>query len=376
MKTKMYLLLLVCVYSVTASGEIVIISNEPWSPNITGSWNKAEGLSYSNTVYGDTYYNPEWQDMTEGGVTLKYATLQRYFNLRPQSKRNWSFSMPITNLNAEKGYEYYSRDDRNKKQKASQIYWGICIGYKENGKSREVNIWLKRSNAKSTYSRYEDYSSEMYIEYSIDGDVWRTSSKYYPSVLPGSSPKLLISAYESGRTTISWGGLTLTTLPVYMEELTSIIIKVGTQAKIQIGKPYAHAAGVDESKIYTASEYLEQENYAMVKQKLYRADNMYYEKQAAALALAYIALGEYDKSIEMLNALIKFNGESLAYAYYLRGAINENLGNKMAALDDYQKSGEQEEYNRLYNEIYRPVQTQAKPKSTQAKKNVKPKLTK
>ena len=363
--------------ALSAHAEVKIISAQAWSPTISGTWNKEAGLSYSNTVYGDTYYNPNWQDWSKHG-NVEFMSVTRYFYLRPDTKRSWSFTMPITNLRAEKGYSYWSRNAPNLKQKAEKIYWGIKVGYKENGISRTTKVWLKRSNREFYSSGIETYGSAKYIAYNVDNNGWKDSYTEYPSCAQNNAPAFTIKTYSWGKTYLEWGSFAITDFPVYMEELTYIQVMVGTQAQIQIGKPTAYGEGVNEKNIYVAAEYMEQENYLMVKQKLYSADQTYYEGQAFNLAIAYAFLEEPDKALELCNALIKFNGESLQATYVLRGLIRESLGKKLDALDDYQRAGDQENYNRLYNEIYKPkaAQPQTKPKTTTQKQSDKPALTK
>lgn len=356
--------------------EVKIISTEAWSPNITGSWQPDAGLSYSNTVYGDTYYNPNWQDMSKSN-NIEHKSVTRWFNLKPNNKRSWSFSMSLTNLNAERGYSYWATSQPNRKQNAEQIYWGIRIGYKENGISRTSQVWLKRSNKKYDSYGYETYGSAQNISYSIDNNGWKESSDYYPSCSQSSAPVFSIETYLGGSTFIKWGNMYITNFPVYMEELSYITIMIGTQAKIQIGKPKAYGSGVNKDNIYDASEYIQQENYVMAKEKLYRADQTYYERPAINLALSYAMLNELDKALELTNALIKYKGEFIQYVYALRGLIKEEQGKKLEALDDFQKAGDAENYNRLYNDIFKPQpsqQTQLKPKPQN--KSTKPALTK
>lgn len=376
MKTKLNIMMLVLSLALAAHAEVKVLSTKAWSPTISGTWNKEDGLSYSNTVYGDTYYNSNWQNMNGQG-TLECMSVIRYFYLRPDTKRGWKFSMPITNLHAEKGYSYWATSAPNLKQKAEQIYWGIIVGYKGNGISRTTKVWLKRSD-REFYSGIETYGSAEYITYNVDNNGWKKSHIYYPSCAQNNAPAFTIETYSWGETYLKWGSFAITDFPVYMEELTYIQVMVGTQAQIQIGKPTAYSEGVNEKNIYVAAEYMEQKNYAMVKQKLYKSNGEYYERQAINLALAYAMLEEIDNALELCNALIKYNGESVQSAYWLRGSIEEYMGQKLSALDDYQRAGDQENYNRLYNEIYKPkaAQPQTKQKTTTQKQSDKPALTK
>ena len=374
MKTKVITFLCIII-SLPLFAEVKILSTASWYPTISGSWTQDGGLTYNNTVWGDTYYNPNWQDMSKSS-NIEFKTIIRYFYLKPDSPRDWSLSLPITNLNAEKGYSYWAKSSPSKKQKASQIYWAIVIGYKENGNNRSTNIWLKRSNEEYYSSGYEAYGSEQYISYSVDGGSWKECVNSYPSCAPNKSPTFCIETKTYGYTSISWGGVTITDFSSYLQELTYIQILVGTQAKIQIGRPYAYGSGVNANNIYDASDLIQQENYLAAKNKLYRTNNLYYEKPAYNLAFCYLALGEFDKSIEMCNALIKYNGENVSFAYAIRGFAREGMGQKLDALDDYQRAGATDEYNRLYNEIYKPKQQrQTKPRQ-QTTQPTKPALTK
>lgn len=375
MRTKCNILLIVLVIALSAHAEVKIISSKAWSPTITGTWIADEGLTHENTVYGDTYYNSKWQNMSKSS-SIDKMSVYRYFYLRPDTKRNWSFSIPITNLNAEKGHAYSAKNSPNLKQNAEQIYWAIVVGYKENGIARTFRVWIKRSDIEYTYSGYEAYGSAQYIEYNTDNNGWKKSYTYYPDCSPNRAPSFSICTYSYGHTDIKWGQFSITDFPAYIEELTYIQLEVGTQAKIQVGKPYAYGEGVNERNIYTAADYMEQENYAMVRQKLYRADGNYYEKQAVNLAFAYLLLDETDKALELCNALIQYNGESVQYAYSWRGIIAESKGLKLAALDDYQKANDYDNYTRLYNEIYKPKAKQQNRQSNINNNSNKPALTK
>lgn len=360
--------------------EITIQSTSAWSPTITGSWTNSKGLSYENTVYGDTYYNADWQDMSKQ-ASIETKSVYRYFYLKPDTKRNWTFSMSLTNLNAEKGYSYYAKANPSKKQSSDQIYWGIQIGYKENGISRTSNIWIKRSDyTPPTYGAYESIYNGMLISYNVDNGGWKESSEYYPSCSPNSAPLFRIESNTYGRTYLKWGNWSITDFPVYMEELTYIMIYVGTQAKVQIGKPSAYGAGVNTNHIYDASDLIEQENYIAAKQKLYKSNEIYYERPAYNLAWCYLMLGEYDNTIRVCDALIKYNGETLSAAYTIRGLAKEGKEDYLSALDDYQKAGTiaSEFYSRLYNDIYgsNRQQQQQRKQTTRPANNGKPKLTK
>lgn len=374
MKTKIITFLCVII-SLPLFAEVKILSTASWSPTITGSWTNNEGCQYSNTIWGDTYYNSGYQNFNSS-QTIQSKDVYRYFYVGPDTKRNWTFTMPISNLNAKKGYSYYSKSAPNNKQQSDKIYWGISIGFKVNGSEKNVYFWLSRSPRKWDSYIGEHYDSEKYIYYCVGSGGWNNSYKDYPSCEQGSSPSLKIQTYSSGSTYIYWGDLQITSFSSYAEQITYIYVMIGTQADIQIGKPSAYGSGVNANNIYDASDLIQQENYLAAKNKLYRADNAYYEKPACNLAFCYLALGEFDKSIEICNALIKYSGEGVSFAYMIRGYAKEEKGQKLDALDDYQKAGATEEYNRLYNEIYKPKQQQQTKPRQQATQPSKPALTK
>ena len=117
---------------------------------------------------------------------------------------------------------------------------------------------------------YEDFDSGECIFYDVDNSGWRKTNYYiasYPSCSPSEAPTFEILTYSSGATYLKWGRWDITNFPVYMEELTYIQVLVGTQAKIQIGKPHAFGAYIANS-IYDASDLIQQEKFAAAKQKL------------------------------------------------------------------------------------------------------------
>lgn len=358
-------------FSVVISAEVRILSPESWKPDITGSWNcENSGLSYTNTVYGDTYYNPNWQDMSKAG-NIESLSVFRYFYLKPDYKRSWTFSMTITNLNAEKGYLYYNKNFPNKKQSSDQIYWGICIGYVADGKSRETKIWIKSSEQNSY--------AHNFISYNVDNYGWKRSDIYYPECLPSKAPvfEIRTGSYSSGdHTYLEWGNLSITDFPVYIEELRYIVVNVGTQSKIQIGKPSAYADSREYANRRDASDLISQDKFREAIAKLYKDNEVYYEKPAYNLAYCYLMVGEYDNAVKICNALIKYNGETLQKAYIVRGLAKEGKEEYLEALEDYKHGGEAaiELYNRLYDIVYNVPNRQKSQHSSQ-QINKKPQLT-
>lgn len=152
------------------SSEIVIRSTKSWSKSDYGySWNSDAGLSYNSTVWGETYYNSSWQDLSKP-TSIQTKKVYKWFYARPDYKRDWNFTIPITNLNAEQGYSYSSKSNPDLKQMSSQIYWAIQIGFKADGVDRDITIWLKRSNKRYyEYIEGEASDSEKYIQYSVGG---------------------------------------------------------------------------------------------------------------------------------------------------------------------------------------------------------------
>lgn len=387
MKTKLYIISLILTFIFRPlHAEIIIAPMTEWEQNnFSNKWTNESGLIYSNTAWGENYYNSGYQDFSKSGVNILVKCVCKWFYARPDRKRYWCFILPITNLNAEKGHSYFSRSNPKQKQLACQIYWYIKIGFKADGQNKDVVIWLKRSNPEyDSYSGYETYDSESYIEYCVGNGKWAKSNCQYPSCAQGDSPTLGIQSDPKGVMYIFWGSLELTKIYSYMEELCYIQIGVGTQAQIQIGKASASAPGAlppTINNIARTSELIQQGNVLEAKSKLYNNNNFYYENEAYNLACCYAMLKEYDKCMEICNALIKYNGETLAATYNIRGFVNEYRGNKLDALDDFQKANDQENYARLYNEIYRPKPVQQKQQTKQTRQHqnnstYKPALTK
>ena len=370
-----FILLIALLLSLSTYSEVKILSIEAWNPTISGFWSPESGLSYSNTVYGDTYYNPNYQNKNSNNIEFK--TVTRYFNVRPDRKRSWSFKFTLSNLNAEKGYMYYSTSNPKQKQNVSQIYWGVLIGYKANGVNRTSKIWFKRSDKEYNSYGYYINGSDNHVEYNFDNGGWDVSyALQYPSCAPNSAPTFSISSHPKENTSYIMWGLEIVSLPVYIEEIQYIQILVGTQAKVQIGTPSALVHEIKQEDIYDASEYMETENYAMVVRKLYNAENTYYEQQAVNLAWAYASLNELDKALEICNALVNFKGVTLNYAYSLRGILKEVKGDTEEALEDYMMANDMDNYNRLQEEIKAQQLQEQQKKQQQQKKSSKPILTK
>ena len=369
------ILLIALLLSLSTYSEVKILSIEAWNPTISGFWSPESGLSYSNTVYGDTYYNPNYQNKNSNNIDFK--TVTRHFQVKPDRKRDWCVEFTLSNLNAEQGYSYWAKSNPKQKQHASQIYWGVLIGYKANGVNRTSKIWFKRSYHVFSMNGYIIDVDDDHVEYNFDDNGWEVNfAVQYPSCASNSAPKFSINSYpKTNRSFIQWGGC-IESLPVYIEEIRYIQILVGTQAKIQIGKPSVIGQEIKQADIYDASEYMETENYAMVVGKLYNAENTYYEQQAVNLAWAYASINEIDKALEICEALIKFKGTSLNYAHSLRGLIREYKGLKDEALEDYMMANDMENYNRLQEEIKAQQLQEQQKKQQQQKKSTKPTLTK
>ena len=370
-----FILLIALLLSLSTYSEVKILSTEAWNPTISGFWSPESGLSYSNTVYGDTYYNPESQSKDSDNIA--YKTVTRHFQVKPDRKRDWCVEFTLSNLNAEQGYSYWAKSNPKQKQDASQIYWGVLIGYKANGVNRTSKIWFKRSYHVFSMNGYIIDVDDDHVEYNFDDNGWEVNfAVQYPSCASNSAPKFSINSYpKTNRSFIQWGGC-IESLPVYIEEIRYIKILVGTQAKVQIGTPKALAYEIKPEDIYDASEYMETENYAMVVRKLYNAENTYYEQQAVNLAWAYASLNELDKALEICNALVNFKGVTLNYAYSLRGILKEAKGDTEEALEDYMMANDMENYNRLQEEIKAQQLQEQQKKQQQQKKSTKPTLTK
>lgn len=340
--------------SLASYAEIKIVPSSAWKPTtFNGTWINNEGCSVSSSSWGDSYYNPNWQDMSKK-TTIQSKGVWRYFYIGPSVKRDWSFNLPISNLNAEKNYSYYSTSNKNLKQQSHQIYWGISIGYKVGNETKNVYFWLSRSNRDLYSNGTPTYSSEKYINCSVGSDGWKNTYYDYPSCAQSASPLLQIFTYTYGFTKILWGGYQVTSINSYVDEITYIKVMVGTQAQIQIGQPSAFGSSLT-SKPYDATDLIEKEQYSIAISKLYQSNGIYYEYPAANLAICYLFTGQPDKAMELSNALIKFGGETMPFAYYIRGAVREFNGNLLDAIEDYKQSGSfgKDDYNRLSNKIYK-----------------------
>ncbi len=372
------ILLIICPY---LHAQVTIRSSLAWSQSFsTGSWTNNEGLTYSSTAWGDTYYNPKWQDMSKQ-TSIQSSSIWRYYNVGPSNKRNWTFTLPINNLNAEKNHYYYTNANPSLKQQSHQIYWGISIGMMIDGVEKNVYFWMSRSARDYYYDGTPTYTSENYLSCSVEKGGWTTTSHVYPSCSQSATTSLYIESSTYGQTTIKWDGFQITSVPYYVSKITYVKVMVGTQAKIQLGKASAYS-GAPIGSTYDGSDLMEKEQYSAAISKLYQSSGVYLEKPALNLAFCYLITGQPDKCIEMASALVKYNGETISYAYYLRGMARENKSNYLDALEDYRLAGSvaTDEYNRLYNTIYssnKSVQTnnsqQKKQQSTQ--QNTKPALT-
>lgn len=380
---KLVLSVLTTLICVSAFSEIKIISTEEWWKSDFGNnWTNNEGLVHGSSVYGETFWNSGWQYYGKGQVSIEFKDVIKYFQFGPGDKRTWEFMMPLTNLNAERHYNYWSEADKRKKQNASDIYWGFTIGFVVDGRSTPVTILLKRSNEKYYYDGTEQYGSAMYITYKVNVSgahgSWQESYWDYPSCEPGNSPVLKISC--SYRTSISWAGHELTAFNSWASKIDYIEIHAASMAKVLIGKPIAH---VSSGSCWNAKDLIQSEQYALAIQKLYRADETYCEDAAVDLCLCYYAEGEMDKCIKMCDALIKYNGAFLSQAYYLRGLVKEEKEQYLSALDDYQKAGSlaKEAYENLYNALFSNNEGEQEVKQTQTTSNTqnshskKPQLT-
>ena len=104
---KRYFIFLVALLGICSiHAEVKILSTEAWTPSITGSWKSDTGLLYSNSIYGDTYYNPDWQDMRKAS-DIQCKIITRTFDLKPDRKRPWKVSFTLSNLNAGQGRVYF-----------------------------------------------------------------------------------------------------------------------------------------------------------------------------------------------------------------------------------------------------------------------------
>ena len=358
---------------------IVSDSEKSQSMKVSGFWSSNQNLTYNSTAYGDTYYNYKWQDMSVTG-NIEHEDVFKWVLLKPYRKCNWSVQFHIQNLNAEKNKNYFCSTDKKKhNQSSSQIYWGVCVGYKANGVERSSCVWIKRSDPEYLYGNTESYDSCEKIMYSVDGGSWQMSNTFsapYPSCKQDNRVNFSIDIRES-KSVISWGSLKITELPLHIDEIRYIKVLVGTQAKVQIGNITAVADFYPSDS--TLGSWFDNRNENSIIRALGKAPVLT-ETEALYLAMAYIASSDFERSIELSTAIINFNGSRKNEGYYYRGLANLLSGRTQEALQDYTTSGHPEVYYEIYEDLYGKKNVETSPKkaspSQNQNKNSKPALTK
>lgn len=359
-----------------ANAQVNIVSSGPWSKSFsTNPWTKDNDLVYRTSPLGEVVYAyPNYQDFTKTRNIIIKKDFWNYYKIGPVLKRDWTFELPIFNVNSARNTNYFAYDKR-KKQPSSQIYWGFTIGYQTNGKEKQTTIWIKRSNKK--YSTYgETYDSEKYISYRVDDGEWRDSYSDYPS--NSVDLKLIIDIHTS-YTNISWAGLNLKVLPEYIEKINYLSIHVGCLASIQVGaaKAFSSEYASPDCGMY----YVSNQQYSQGIEQLENSQHNYYECQALTLAHCYLGTRNFSKVIEFCNALINYDSYSKKEAYLIRGIANEYLGYYSQAQADYNNAQSYSDYDRVTGKI-KSQQTQSRQQTTQAQTNkqkqttTKPPLTK
>jgi len=336
---KLLLSLFLCSGSLLVTSQIKIISDAHiYKDNIGNSWSSNPELVYANTLWGETFYNAGWQDIRIS-APIKSESVIKTINFSPEGKRDWTLTIPIQNLNAEIDHEYSSTHDQAKTQNAENIYWGLKINFKRNKEDQSLTIWLKRADTQ--------YKKE-FISYSVDGDGWKEDA-IYPSCDKENNTDLKIETHKNNYTYISWGINNLTHFSSYIDEISSIEIIVGTQAKIQVGKVRLNV------EAFTLLESLESQmsegKFNEAKSSLLKEVAEYgsFELLYFPLALCYLNLEEFNECIDASTALIKFQGKRLYDSYGLRGLAKESIYDYQGALADYKSAGSigKEYYERL-----------------------------
>lgn len=345
---KPLLSLFLCSVSLLVTAQIKIISDESvYKADIGSSWSSNPKLSYSNTLWGETFYNAGWKDMNQAG-NIEYETVAKVINYSPDTKRSWSLTIPIKNLNAKAGYEYSSPASPSKRQDSEQIYWGIQIDFIKDGVSQSLNFMFKRADSKGKYGNE-------YISYSVGNDGWKDSFYRYPSCDKENNTELKIETHSYNSTTISWGEVNLTNFGAYIDEISSIQLIVGTQANIQVGKVDIYCDKIENNT--TADELIAENKCYEAKGALLRAirlygsaENLYYP-----LALCYGNLRDYKECIDITTVLIQFQGRKLYESYLLRGVAKESINDNNGALADYKSAGTigKEYYDNLFLTMYK-----------------------
>ncbi len=103
------------------------------SPNLT--YNSSESTYYNSCYLDSKKANSiSYEDFTIN-VSLK--------DIKPRGNM-YDFRIPIRNLNAKTGNQYYSLNNPKQKQNVSDIYWGFIINVSHNGVDESITIWIKK----------------------------------------------------------------------------------------------------------------------------------------------------------------------------------------------------------------------------------------
>lgn len=252
------------------------------------------------------------------------------------TRANWNYYIPIFNSNI--------KDD---------IYWGLEITLYHNGNYDKYQIWINKKFGEYPNDRDFFYMNSITNSWKKETYYPRSDESEISIISRNFEYKFNQSSQVNVSTEINLNGTTLLYLPYYTDKIHSISILVGSQAILNIGKPY-----------YIYPKFGREENYPIVKnfienERYFSAMNALWEynpklptlemSETGALLLAYTQIGleKYSDCINTTNAIIKFAGDFKKQATMIRGIANENLGDFESALSDYYSSGDMDSYNRL-----------------------------
>lgn len=352
------------------------IKNE-YKTNIGTASSSSDNLSFiskSNSYYNSCFKSKKDESINFASFIINTSLL----NINPRGGQ-YVFKLPIRNLHANDNYRYWSDDNPSKKQKVEDIYWGFSISLTQNSRNETITLWLNKR------LRGEFVATD-YTFYNLNDAGWK-ESLVYPDCESDYSSDLKISSYKHGVTYITWGNLSLPSLPYYVNSIRSITVMVGCQANVKFDKATLDLYGYcDENYLQqhyqSLSDMLSNKKYFTAKNqalKLIFTDNgvgVSTESNYYILAYCQLMRNEFDDCLKTSSALIKFNGDLYKESLLLSGYAKEGINDLTGALSDYDSAGDIgiEAYNSLSQKLkqnHEPLQ-----KSSSTRTQIKPSLTK
>lgn len=381
------LFFLICVLDSTHSqntySKIHIVSNNEFTRTVYKSDLGSVSTASSNLTYNSnlsTYYNTCYLDAKKSNtISHEDFTIDLYLkDINPRNGR-YDFEIPIKNLNAKTGYQYYSTNYPKLKQNVEDIYWGFVLNVRHKGIDESIVIWIKKLIKSESYGNYE------YTYYNVSNSGWKERYQY-PDPESDYSSKLKIISWDYSNTSmIYWGDndIYLIQVPYFIDAINSIQVLVGCQADVKFGKAEiklgAYCSQETLDKHYNSlSDLMKAEEYFSAKteaKQWVQKDGNTTEFNAYTLAYCQIRRNEMNDCIETCNALVEYNGDYVKQSYLFRGLAKEANGDIQGALSDYNSSGSigAESYNKLIQRTNNNNQLQ---KSSKNSSSHKPQLRK